>query len=94
MTSPYWFSVSLVTNGVVAGAYKDVLGVASPAHVAVAKTTVVDILKAAIFLDGENGYNYNQLKDYLGKDLSNGTDNYPTTVEHAVSLLNTYKIKF
>ena len=80
MTSPYWFSVSLVTNGVVAGANKDVRGVASPAHIAASKTTVVDIMKAAIFLDGENGYNYNQIKDYLENDLSKGIDNYPTTV--------------
>ena len=30
----------------------------------------------------------------MENDLSKGTGNYPTTVECAVNLLNTYKIKF
>ena len=30
----------------------------------------------------------------MDNDFSRGTDNYPPTVERAVYLLNTYKIKF
>ena len=84
----------LATNGVVTGADGDVLGAANTAHIAAYKITVIEITKVAIFLDRSNGQKYKNIKDDLEKDLSKGRDNYPLTVEHAVHLLNTYKIKF
>ena len=71
----------LVTNGVVVGADVDVLGAANTAHIETDKATIEEIMKAAIFLDGENEQTYKHIKDDLENDFSKGTDNYPTTVD-------------
>ena len=84
----------LMTNGVVVGADGDVLGAANPAQIAVAKATIVDSTKVAIFLYGANGHKYKQLKNDLENELSKGKVNYPPIVEPFVHFLNTYKIKF
>ena len=44
----------LETNGVVVGADGDILGAANPEQIAMAKATIAEIMKAEIFLDGEN----------------------------------------
>ena len=84
----------LARNGVVSGADGDVLGAANPAQIAVAKATIVDSMKVAIFLYGANGHKYKQLKNDLENELSKGKVNYPPIVETFVHFLNTYKIKF
>ena len=84
----------LGTNGVVPGADGDILGAVNSALIAAAKATLIMRMKAEILMDGENGQKYKHIKDNLEKKFSKVTDNYPTTVERAVYLLNTYKIKF
>ena len=79
----------LVTNVVVVVANRDVLGAANPVQIGSFKSTVADSMKAHIFLYGENGHKYKQIKDYLENDFSKVKDNYPTTVQRAVHLLNT-----
>ena len=51
-------------------------------------------MKADILLYGANGQKYKKLRYDLGNDFSKGKENYPPTVERAIHLLNTYKIKF
>ena len=86
--------LQLATNVVVLGADGDVLGAGNPAQIVASKSTVSDIMKVSIFLYRVNGQKYKQIRDGLENEFSKETDNYPTTVEHAVHLLNTYKIKF
>ena len=45
----------LVTNGVVAGADKDVFEADNPSQITSAKANVANSMKAIIFLDGDNG---------------------------------------
>ena len=84
----------LATNGVVEGANRDFLRAYNPEHIAAAKSNVVKIMKAGIFLDSANGHKYKQLKNDLENDFYKCKDNYPPTTERAVHLLNTYKLKF
>ena len=56
------------TNGVVVGAYGDVLGASNPAQIATAKTTISESTKAAILLDRLNEQKYKHIKDNSEKN--------------------------
>ena len=86
--------LQLAKNGAVAGADGDIIGADNPAQIGATKEIVSESMKAAILLDRANGQKYKQLKDDLEIDFNKGIENYATTVERAVRLLNTYTIKF
>ena len=77
-----------------AGANGDVLWADNPAQISLAKATASESMKADILLDGDNGHKYKHNKDDTENDFSKVTYNYPPTVERAVRLLDTHKIKF
>ena len=81
--------LQLTTNGVVAGSDGDFLGASNPAYIVSSEATVAKNMKAAIFLEEENGQKYKHINYYLENDFSKVTVNYSPTVEHAVHFLNT-----
>ena len=84
----------LAKNGVVTIAEGYFLGEDITAQISSAKATVPESTKADMLLDMKYGQKYNHLKDDLRKEFSNLLDKYPLTVERAIHLFNTYKIKF
>ena len=67
--------LQLAKNGFFAGANGDILGVNNPAQIVADKSTVAEIMREAIFLDGVNVQKYKQLKDDLEKYFYKGIDN-------------------